>query len=89
MTLGKLPEQFQNKELMGTGETDEDIQSKISGEILEILFKKNSIGHGTGRMSVLELLRKEEYDISDVQLRSILGGLQEQGLITIGRGRQG
>ena len=40
-------------------------------------------------MSVLELLRKEEYDISDVQLRSILGGLQEQGLITIGRGRQG
>lgn len=32
---------------------------------------------------------KEEYDISDVQLRSILGGLQEQGLITIGRGRQG
>lgn len=50
MTLGKLPEQFQNKELMGTGETDEDIQSKISGEILEILFKKNSIGHGTGRM---------------------------------------
>lgn len=89
MTLGKLPEQFQNKELMGTGETDEDIQSKISGEILGILFKKNSIGHGTGRMSVLELLRKEEYDISDVQLRSILGGLQEQGLITIGRGRQG
>ena len=40
-------------------------------------------------MTVLELLRKEENDISDVQLRVILAELQQQGLITIGRGRQG
>lgn len=89
MTLGKLPEQFHSKELMQTGERDQDIQEKIKNSVLEILFKRNSLGHGTGRMTVLELLRKEENDISDVQLRVILAELQQQGLITIGRGRQG
>ncbi len=89
ITLGKLPEQFRDESLIQTGRSDMDIQKEISENILEILFKKNSIGHGPGRMSVLELLRKEGHDISDVQLRAMLSDLQNEGLIRIGRGRQG
>ena len=40
-------------------------------------------------MAVLEYLRREGEDVSDLSLRNILSQLQQEGLIRIGKGRQG
>lgn len=88
-TLGKLPEQFKDKGNFDKGVSDEDLQYRFKSSVLKILMKYNTLGHGVGRMAVLEYLRREGEDVSDLSLRNILSQLQQEGLIRIGKGRQG
>ncbi len=92
-TLGKLPKQFSAAAPPDAaekdGHSDEEIQRELAEAVLDILFRKNALGHGTGRMAVLDILRKEGYDVSDLQLRSILTDLRDKDMIKIGKGRQG
>lgn len=88
-TLGKLPQQFAEEPSPAKAETDEDIQERLKMSVLKILMRRNALGHGVGRMAVLEQLKKEGEEVSDVFLRSMLAQLQAEGLIAIGRGRQG
>ena len=88
-TLGKLPQQFAEEPSPAKAETDEDIQERLKMSVLRILMRRNALGHGVGRMAVLEQLKKEGEEVSDVFLRSMLAQLQAEGLIAIGRGRQG
>lgn len=88
-TLGKLPQQFAEESSPAKAETDEDIQERLKMSVLKILMRRNALGHGVGRMAVLEQLKKEGEEVSDVFLRSMLAQLQAEGLIAIGRGRQG
>lgn len=88
-TLGKLPEQFKNKEHFEKGASDEDLQSRLKLSVLRILMKHNTLGHGVGRITMLKYLKKEGEEVSDLSIRGLLSELQEEDLIQIGKGRQG
>ena len=53
-TLGKLPEQFKDKGNFDKGVSDEDLQYRFKSSVLKILMKYNTLGHGVGRMAVLD-----------------------------------
>ena len=57
---------------------------------LALIEKNTAPGHGIGRTALLEQLRAQGFDqVSDVWLRRELERLEEEGLITVGRGRGG
>ena len=88
-TLGKLPAQLRDKQMQTRGERDDDMKERLRRSVLEVLMKKNSLGHGVGRMAVLRILKEEDEEISDLQLRAIVDELRDEGLVYVGRGRQG
>lgn len=61
----------------------------IEMEILKIVMENSQLYHGIGRMQLNTQLKSKQLHIGDSGLRSVLQKLQEQGLITIGKGRIG
>ncbi len=53
-------------------------------EIMETIYN-----FGGGRRSILEVLRKKKYNISEYKIRILLNGLSNNNLIEFGKGRSG
>ncbi len=63
--------------------------ASIEMEILKIIMENSQLYHGIGRMQLNTQLKSMQLYIGDASLRNVLQGLQEQSLITIGKGRMG
>ena len=63
--------------------------ASIEMEILKIIMENSQLYHGIGRMQLNTQLKAMQLHIGDASLRSVLQGLQEQCMITIGKGRTG
>lgn len=61
----------------------------IDLEILKIISRNTHSFHGIGRAQLIRLLNAIHIEIGDGNLRAILKGFQQRGLIEIGRGREG
>ncbi|MDD6043392.1 MAG: sigma 54-interacting transcriptional regulator [Eubacteriaceae bacterium] len=73
----------------GTIMSDHDLDAGIKEHILLFLGRDNALGHGLGRTVILTKLKSQGFVVSDGQLRTILSQLSDEGLLTIGKGRQG
>ena len=69
--------------------SDQDLDERIRKSILLLLGRGNALGHGLGRTVILSQLKSMGFVISDGQLRAILSRLADEGLLLIGKGRQG
>lgn len=85
-TLFTLPEYILPQ---GEGEKEDSSISNAASKILEIINQNTAISHGIGRSTLLHMLKTEGLDVSDGRLRHILGQMEENGLIHIGKGRYG
>lgn len=85
-TLSALPEYvFQQKSTSNVYEK----KASLRPAVLEIISRNTEISHGIGRNALLQQLEKQGLHISDGSLRSLLGKLEREGLITISKGRYG
>lgn len=92
-TLSVLPKYL----LDTTADIAEDINKPVNSinsasiemEILKIIMENSQLYHGIGRMQLNTQLKAMHLHIGDASLRSVLQGLQEQGMIIIGKGRAG
>lgn len=64
-------------------------KANIRPTVLEIIGQNTEISHGIGRNALLQQLEKRNLRISDGNLRTLLSKLEEDGLITISKGRYG
>lgn len=85
-TLSALPEYITKKVF---GEKMYTEENQMTTVILSFIAQNTGISHGIGRSSLLHLLLKKGFKISDGKLRSILSQLEKEGLIRIGKGRLG
>lgn len=83
-TFGKLPQQI-------CGNAKENAYGKRSVEklLLTLIRKGSSPAHGIGRAELVQGLRSHGVQASDAYLRGELHRMETQGLVVIGRGRQG
>lgn len=89
-TLGELPPDIftdHHNKIQCRWLTEE--QSDIESACLILIEERGAPNHGVGRTELLQVLRTQGWDISDVYLRSVLATLTGQGLIMVGKGRQG
>ena len=56
---------------------------------LRTIAGNTELAHGIGRSTLLHLLGRENFHVSDSKLRSLLGQMEREGLIVIGKGRAG
>ena len=61
----------------------------IEREILKIIMENTQFFHGIGRMQLNTYLKSLQIHIGDASLRIVLQSLLNEGLITIGKGRNG
>lgn len=88
-TLGEFPEYLRRKE--GKQVKKQNLFSKedVRNTILQRILENTEAAHGIGREALLKDLRTAGVNLSDRSLRENLKPLQEEGLITIGKGRGG
>ncbi|MGN1415041.1 MAG: sigma-54 interaction domain-containing protein [Anaerovoracaceae bacterium] len=63
--------------------------SSLSDQVLKLIADGSAPFHGVGRAVLLPQLRELGFPLSDGKLRQVLGELEAQHLITVGRGRIG
>ncbi len=85
-TLSALPEYVLHQTTSGNVYTK---KASIRPAVLEIINENTEISHGIGRNALLQQLEKRNLRISDGNLRTLLSKLEEDGLITISKGRYG
>ena len=85
-TLSALPEYVFHQTPSGNVYTK---KASIRPTVLEIINQNTEISHGIGRNALLQQLEKKNLHISDGNLRTLLSKLEEDGLITISKGRYG
>ncbi len=64
-------------------------QKPVNLKVMEILQKAKLLGEKRGRRSILSIMNKRGLNISDYELRKVLSEINKEGLIEIGRGREG
>lgn len=85
-TLLSLPEYIWEQKYT---DLSHGMKQNIELLILEIIAENTHLSHGIGRSNLLQMLNRQGSGLSDGKLRDLLGDLQNQGLITIGKGRYG
>lgn len=85
-TLSQLPSNITSKQFDGSYSKN---SVNLEKAILQIIDTNTSMSHGIGRTSLLQQLKQRGVVISDVKLRSILGAMETDGHIKIGKGRYG
>lgn len=83
-TFGELPQQ-----VCGAGSGDGQEKREAEGLLLLLIQEGTSPTHGIGRTELMQGMRARDMRVSDAYLREMLHHLEEQGFISIGRGRQG
>ena len=88
-TLGELPQQV-------TGRCETDVprpaartQQNVEIQVLALIAQRQAPNHGVGRTELMQALSAQGVKASDVYLRRLLAALGEQGLVEVGKGRQG
>ena len=69
--------------------TDNLRGKEINTVLLEEIEASSGLSHGIGRTSLQQQLSRQGLNLSDRKLRMLLSDLQEQGYISIGKGRLG
>ncbi len=92
MLLGELPKGIGFTKLLRQEMTRPDGESKptdMKGFVLDIIKAHTDTDSGIGRTAILWELSKRGVKLSDDKARKLLHGLQQEGLIEIGKGRRG
>ena len=87
-TLGRIPSHLSDNFCQDSSDGT-NYDDFVSRRTLEILKENTNIGHGIGRISIINALHEQGIDVSDSAMRQILQSLSDSDLITIGRGRFG
>ena len=90
-TFGALPDYLHNGERAVFDASDAPAfdSENIRRQILDIISSGTQLSHGVGRSVLSDSLKERGIHIGDKNLRSILSEMNDNGLITIERGRIG
>ncbi len=88
-TLGELPQQVMGSRAAAAPHPAAGLQQNVEMQVLALIAQRQAPNHGVGRMELMQGLSAQGVRASDVYLRKLLAALGEQGLVEIGKGRQG
>ncbi len=88
-TLGELPQQVMGSRAAAAPHPAAGLQQNVEMQVLALIAQRQAPNHGVGRTELMQGLSAQGVRASDVYLRKLLAALGEQGLVEIGKGRQG
>ena len=88
-TLGELPQQVIGSRAAAAPHPAAGLQQNVEMQVLALIAQRQAPNHGVGRTELMQGLSAQGVRASDVYLRKLLAALGEQGLVEIGKGRQG
>ena len=88
-TLGELPQQVMGSRTAAAPHPAAGLQQNVEMQVLALIAQRQAPNHGVGRTELMQGLSAQGVRASDVYLRRLLAALGEQGLVEIGKGRQG
>ena len=88
-TLGELPQQVMGSRAAAAPHPAAGLQQNVEMQVLALIAQRQAPNHGVGRTELMQGLSAQGVRASDVYLRRLLAALGEQGLVEIGKGRQG
>ncbi len=88
-TLGELPQQVMGSRAAAAPHPAAGLQQNVEMQVLALIAQRQAPNHGVGRTELMQVLSAQGVRASDVYLRKLLAALGEQGLVEIGKGRQG
>ena len=88
-TLGELPQQVMGSRAEAAPHPAAGLQQNVEMQVLALIAQRQAPNHGVGRTELMQGLSAQGVRASDVYLRRLLAALGEQGLVEIGKGRQG
>ena len=92
MLLGELPKGISAGKILRQEFSRVDDEAKpadMKDFVLNIIKAHTEADSGIGRTAILWELSKQGIKLSDDKARKLLRGLQQEGLIEIGKGRRG
>ena len=88
-TLGELPQQITLRQAADTPRPATGTQQNVELQVLALIAQRQAPNHGIGRTELMQGLSAQGIRASDVYLRKLLAALGKQGLVEVGKGRQG